>query len=290
MCEERAGVSQRRPARWRTAGRWFAALPDPLVGQIHRPHPVRGGWPDHGLGPAEKVAVQAGYRLDQLVAYLRGMACVLALPVRPPPVDLQAGCLCRVRGPAEAEPDQRVKLVHAGLGTVRVVVGERCPQLDGAQHQPGALQDPRQVSAEAQPEQPYRSHQQTKQAAQVVGHPHPVLQVGEAEGIEGPESVRRLPCSPTRCPWPYPSASLGNTRPSPEMHKRRVRRVASADPAQARLHLPSRMPVRAGPAAGPSRTVSGCAAMAGLAAGSRRRAAAGAAWCPGGRAACRGPG
>ena len=80
------GADQREQ---RAAG--SAARSDPLDGQIHRPHSVRGGWPDHRRGLAEEIAVQAGDRLDQLVARIRGVGRILTPAVRPPPVDLQAG-------------------------------------------------------------------------------------------------------------------------------------------------------------------------------------------------------
>ena len=49
-----------------------AALPDPLIRQIHRLYPVHGGRPDRGFGLAEEAAVQAGHRLDQFVAVWAG--------------------------------------------------------------------------------------------------------------------------------------------------------------------------------------------------------------------------
>ena len=224
-----------------------AALPDPLVGQIHRPHPVYGGGPDHRRGLAEQVAVQAGDRLDQLVARLRGVGRVLAPAVRPPPVDFQAGRLGRVRGLAEAEPDQPVKLTHAGLGTVRVVVGKRRPQLDGPQHQPGARHDPRQVRAEAQPQQPDRSRP-ADSASGAGSRPPTSGTPGPRCGADRRTGARpQTPCSPTRkSPLPLSSSlsplarlpgRLGrsqDTTPakpaSHEMRRRRVRRGAGTAP------------------------------------------------------------
>jgi hypothetical protein len=57
-----------------------------------------------------------------------------------------------------------------------------------------------------------------------------VLQVGEAEGIEGPESVRRPYAHPPDAHGLIPSSSLGSRRPSHEMHRRRVRREAGSGP------------------------------------------------------------
>ncbi len=54
-------------------------------------------------------------------------------------------------GSPVAELDQRVKLAHAGPGTVGVVAADRRPQPDRAQQQPGAPQGPEPVRAEAQP-------------------------------------------------------------------------------------------------------------------------------------------
>jgi len=184
-----------------------AAFPDPLIGQIHRLHAVHGGWPERGLGLAVEVAVQAGHRFDQLVAGFRGIGRMLALAVRPPPVDLQDGRSRRVRGLAVAEPDQLVKLAHAGPGPVRVVVGERRPQLGGAQHQPGALQGPGPVRAEAELEQPDHGRQHLGPAAPVVGHPHPVFQVGDAERVERPGHGRRSHACPPNVHGPPPSSS-----------------------------------------------------------------------------------
>jgi hypothetical protein len=185
------GADQRGPLQreQRAVGR--AAFPDPPIGQVHGLYPVHGGRPDHGLELAVEIGVQPGHRVDQFVARFRGIGRILALPVRPPPVDLQAGRSGRVRGCAEAQLDQRVKLAHAGLGTVGVVVGDWRPQPDGAHHQPGTPQGLHPVCAEAEQEQPDRSREHLPPAAQVVAHPHPVFQVSDAKRIKRPGSVRR---------------------------------------------------------------------------------------------------
>lgn len=47
------GADQRGALQWEQRAVGSAALSDPLVGQIHRLHSVRGGWPDHRRGLAE---------------------------------------------------------------------------------------------------------------------------------------------------------------------------------------------------------------------------------------------
>ena len=51
----------------------LAALPDPLVGKVHRPGPVHRGRAECGLGLTVQVAVQAGERRDQFLGGLRAV-------------------------------------------------------------------------------------------------------------------------------------------------------------------------------------------------------------------------
>jgi hypothetical protein len=85
------------------------------------------------------------------------------------------------------EPDQGVEPPHVGLGAVGVVVREGRPQLDGAQRQPGGVQGPAPVHAEAHPDQPDESHQRLTPIMPVVPDPGPILEVGDAGRVERPE-------------------------------------------------------------------------------------------------------
>src|SRR5689334_6045293 len=167
----------------------LAAFGDPLVGQLHRLGPVRRGRAEFRLGVTVEVGVEPDQRLDQFVRRPAGI--VLELAVDPPPVDLELGRLGRVGGLPVGEADQAVEAAHAGPGALGVVVGVGRPQLVGAQDQPGAVHGAEPVHAEAHPDQAERGPQDLRPVAQVVAGPGAVLQVGEPDGIEGPEPRRR---------------------------------------------------------------------------------------------------
>jgi hypothetical protein len=113
------GADQGRVLKGKQPAVRLAALPDPLIGQVHGPGAVHRGRPDRRIGLAVRVAVQAGQGANQFFGGLgvidRGCALpVLVLAMHPPPADLELGGLGGAGGFAVGEPHQGIEPPHAG--------------------------------------------------------------------------------------------------------------------------------------------------------------------------------